>query len=181
MYQEFIENNFELDTAVVLTTKKLNPPVNFNPQFQLRKITSEHDWLEVLKLQTLCADPKHLNANYAAFKRRQMAEYRKMAEAGLGCWFGAFTDGQLIADLGIFFEGQFGRYRNVGTHPDHRRKGYCGSLVYLAGLIAFKEFGVSDLIMEADTEYHAAKIYESVGFERREENFALSWWRGKNP
>jgi hypothetical protein len=34
--------------------------------------------------------------------------------------------------------------------------------------------------MEADADYHAARIYESVGFKRHEINYALSWWKGKS-
>lgn len=34
--------------------------------------------------------------------------------------------------------------------------------------------------MEADPEYHAARIYESVGFKRGEINYSLSWWKGRD-
>jgi len=30
--------------------------------------------------------------------------------------------------------------------------------------------------MEADPDYHAARIYESVGFKRCEMTYQLSWW-----
>lgn len=97
-----------------------------------------------------------------------MTSYRKMSEAGMGSWFGVFIDGKLVGDLGIFYEGNVGRYQNVGTHPDHRRQGIYGTLVYQTGLLAFEEFGVEHLVMEADIDYHAARIYESVGFKRNE-------------
>jgi hypothetical protein len=48
-----------------------------------------------------------------------------------------------------------------------------------SALLAFEEFGVDHLVMEADIDYHAARIYESIGFKRNELNHALSWWKGK--
>jgi hypothetical protein len=180
-YQEFLEADFELDSATVLTSTKLNPPPHNNDQVQVRKISSDKDWTEVVKLQTLCADPKFINDDYARFKQRQMNSYRQMSEAGMGSRFGAFIEDKLVGDLGIFHQARVGRYQNVGTHPEHRRQGICGTLVYQTGLVAFDEFGVDHLVMEADVNYHAARIYESVGFKRNEMNHALSLWKGKKP
>ncbi|NRA66192.1 MAG: GNAT family N-acetyltransferase [Pseudobacteriovorax sp.] len=179
-YREFLEASFELDSAVVLTAERLHPPPYFRetPEFKLKKISDDSGWEDVIHLQTLCADPRHLNKHYEAFKRNQMSQYRAMSLAGMGHWFGAYIGDQLVADLGIFFKNSIARYQNVGTHPKFRRQGICGSLVYQAGLRAMEDFPVDTLVMEADAEYHAARIYESVGFRRCEENFALSWWQG---
>lgn len=179
-HQEFLDANFVLDSATVLTSQKLNPPPRANAEARVRKILSDKDWADVLQLQTLCTDPRFVDGLYEQFKQRQMASYRRMSDAGMGSWFGAFIDEKLVADLGIFFEGDIGRYQNVGTHPEYRRRGLCGTLVYQSGLLAFKEFGVNQLVMEADVEYHAAKIYESVGFRRSEMNYSLSWWKSKD-
>jgi ribosomal protein S18 acetylase RimI-like enzyme len=178
-HQEFLDANFEFDSASVLTATKLNPPPYLNDQIVVRKITSDQDWDEVLKLQIICAKPKFRNDYYEEFKKRQRDDYRKMSESGMGAWFGAFLGDKMVGDLGIFYEGNIGRYQNVGTHPDCRRQGICGTLVYQAGQLALQEFGINHLVMEADINYHAARIYESVGFKRTEVNYALSWWKSK--
>lgn len=178
-YQEFLDAGFCLDSATVLVASKVNLPPHINQNVEIRKIVSDQDWSDVVQLQTLCADPKYANADYQQFKVRQIAAYRRMHEAGMGAWFGAFSGTKLVGDLGIFYKGNVGRYQNVGTHPDFRKQGICGTLVYQTALTAFQEFGVDHLVMEADVDYHAARIYESVGFRRSETNYALSWWRGK--
>ena len=178
-YQEFLDAHFEMDSATALTSMKLNPPPHLNTDVEIRKISSDKDWAEVILLQKLCTDPKFLNEHYEQFKQRQMASYRQMSEAGMGAWFGAFLGDKLVGDLGIFFEGNVGRYQNVGTHPDYRRQGICGTLVYRTGLLAFEKFNVDLLVMVADIDYHAARIYESIGFKSSEVTHALSWWRGK--
>lgn len=178
--QEFLDANFDFDSGVVLTANSLRSPPHFNPQVEVRKMATKKDWESAIELQTLCADSKYLNAYYEDFKRAQFEQYLKMSEMGMGNWFGAFIGDKLVGDLGIFFEGDIARYQSVGTHPDFRRQGICGTLVYLAGQIALKDYGVQTLVMEADPDYHAARIYESVGFQRNEINYSLSWWKSKD-
>ena len=110
------------------------------------------------------------------FKTRQMARYRAMARAGLGEWFGVFSNRQVVADLGVFVGNGVGRFQSVGTHPDFRRRGFCGTLVYEAAQCALKQLGAKTLVMAADEEYHAAGIYESVGFRPTEHQIGMDWW-----
>ena len=105
-----------------------------------------------------------------------MARYRKMAQAGLGAWFGAFLENQLVADLGLFFEAGVGRFQQVETHPDFRRRGICGTLVYHSSRFGFEKMEARTLVMVADEHYHAARIYESVGFRPKERQVGLDWW-----
>jgi ribosomal protein S18 acetylase RimI-like enzyme len=176
-YKEFVEAGFEFDEAVVLSTQKVTPPKKRNNQIEIRKVITAEGWEDAIQLQIACSNPKYMNSSYESFKREQMGQYRKMSEAGLGYWFVAYVGNKPAADLGIFFENKLGRYQNVGTHPDYRRQGICQTLVYETAQIAFNEFKVDTLVMEADANYHAAKIYESVGFTPTEKNYALSWWK----
>lgn len=178
-FREFTTANFAHETAKVLTAKKLNPPSHVNGLVKIRKLLSDDDWAKALHLQVLCAHPDFANEHYEDFKRPQMENYRKMAEAGMGAWFGAFLGDKLVGDLGIFHEGDLGRYQSISTHPDYRRQGICGTLVFKSGQVAFEEYQIKQLVMEADADYHAARIYESVGFRTCELNHALCWWKGK--
>ena len=179
--REFMAAGFEQDSAVVLTAARLRAPLHLNKSVEIKKITTDQNWQDVVHLQNESADPKYLNVYYSEFKERQMKHYRTMSEAGKGYWFGAYVGAQLVADLGIFAEGGTGRYQSVETHRDFRRQGICGTLVYKAGQLMMQERNLKHLVMEADPEYHAARVYESVGFERNELNYSLSWWRSKGP
>lgn len=108
---------------------------------------------------------------------RKMERYRAMARKGLGAWFGAFLGGQLVGDLGMFVEGDIGRFQSVGTYPDFRRRGVCGTLVFHAAVHALEKMQVQTLVMVADLHYHAARIYESVGFAAAERQTGLTWWQ----
>jgi ribosomal protein S18 acetylase RimI-like enzyme len=175
-YSEFTKNDFEFEEGVVLSTNQVNRPPKHNNNLEIRKIKTDLEWEEVIELQILCSDLKYINEEHDNFKRRQMAQYRAMSENKMGHWYGAYIGGLMVADLGLYYENDLGRYQSVGTHPEYRRQGICQTLVYETAKLAFSEYKVTTLVMEADTNYHAAKIYESVGFKPGEKNYSLSWW-----
>jgi len=175
-FEPFLEAGFELDQAKVLSATQVVPPFKINHDIQVRPILTEAEWEAAIQLQILCRKPEFDRSGYEVFKRRQFLTYKQMADAGLGHWFGAFINETMVGDLGIFHNGVLGRYQNVGTHPSFRRLGICGTLVYEAARVAFRKFGVQTLVMEADANYHAGAIYESVGFKVVEHDRSLSWW-----
>ncbi len=68
------------------------------------------------------------------FLAARLAAEGALTEAGHGWWFGAFVDGQLAAQVGVVTDGSgLARYQNVETHPDARRQGLAGALVWHAG------------------------------------------------
>ena len=105
-----------------------------------------------------------------------MAQYRKMIESGNGRWFGATFDNQIVGSLGIFSDGDIGRYQIVSTRKDFQRRGVCSTLVYKSAKYALEKMKLNKLVMVADEDYHAAKIYESVGFIPTEKQVGVCWW-----
>ena len=61
----------------------------------------------------------------------------------------------------------------MGTHPEYRRRGICAALVHQGGEYALERYGIETLVIVADEHYHAFRIYESIGFARRERQFGL--------
>ncbi len=177
--KEFKNNGFDLEKMIALSTDMVNSPPYLNKGIEIRKIKSASDWERIIQLQILCADEKYKNEFYEKFKRGQFANYKKMTEAGRGEWFGAFLNGELVGDLGVFFEHKVARYQSVETHPGFRNQGIAGTLVFKAGEYALENWAITDLVMEADPDYHAARIYESVGFKSQELTYSLTWWKGK--
>jgi predicted GNAT family acetyltransferase len=167
---------FKVDFSVVLTARAVHQPPKFNPRIEVRPLLSDQDWRDAIEVQILSKAAEYDVASYRLFKERQMARYRAMSEQNLGHWFGAFLDGKLVGDLGIFREGPIGRFQSVETHPDYRRQGICGRLVYESAKFAFEQMGVTELVMVADENYHAAKIYESVGFVPTVKEYSASLW-----
>ena len=152
-------------------------PPKYNREIVIRPLTENWEWEQATQNQIACRQPEHRLDEYKVYKRDQMLRYRQMTRAGLGLWFGAYLEKQMVADLGVFADGSIGRFQQVGTHPDYRRRGICGALVYQASRYAFEHLKIETLVMVADENYHAAKIYESVGFQPKEHQVGLDWWK----
>lgn len=176
---EYLQYNFDLEKSVSLATENLVSPKHYNRDVITRPLVSPEDWEEADELQTLTRDAKFDYAGYKEFKLKQSLAYQKLIAKNRGARFGAFLNTKLVADLGIYFEDSLARYQSVVTHPDHRGIGICGTLVYESGKYALENWPVTKLAMEADPDYHAAGIYESVGFSPVENSYSLYWYKCK--
>lgn len=174
--EPFLETGFHLNSSVVLTAQEVNPPPKYNAEIVIRPLQEDWEWESALQTQIACRKLEHSLESYTPFKTRQIARYRAMSEAKRGKWFGAFLAGRVVGNLGVFAHDGIGRFQSVGTHPDFRRLGICGTLVYEAARYAYAQLEAETLVMAADEEYHAAKIYESVGFMATEHQIGMDWW-----
>ena len=175
--EPFLEAGFELAHQTVLTAQRLVAPPPPAQAVSIRPLRSDEDWLQAVENQVRCREGGHEEAGYRVFKRRQMASYRKMVEAGWGEWFGAFLGEMLVADLGLFHTQDLGRYQSVGTHPDFRRRGIAANLVFQAGRHGQSHFGIDRLVIVADHESAASRLYRSLGFNPEEHQMGLErWW-----
>lgn len=170
--RDFEKLGFKLDKTVVMTASEVHASPKVNLEAECRPILTSQDWEQAIALRIECNDD-HEPEGYKLFINRKMLEYQRMNEAGLGNWWGAFLDDKMVSSLGLFLENGVGRFQSVETHPQYQRRGLCGTLVYTAAKHAFETFNARVLVMCADPEYHAARIYESVGFKPSETQMAL--------
>ncbi|MGZ6441028.1 MAG: GNAT family N-acetyltransferase [Pseudobdellovibrionaceae bacterium] len=173
---EFTENGFELEAKAVLSAQAVNKPPKYNENLLVRPLEKSEEWEQMIELQTNCAHDNLPRHEWEKFYRSQSVRYKSMSQAGLGNWYGGYFDGKLVAGLGIFHRDGIGRFQIVCTDPDHRRQGLCGTLVYKSALHAFEKMGVKELVMCADPDYYAIKIYESVGFKQQQLEYGVYWW-----
>ncbi len=174
---KFQEAGFSLEETVVMTAgeSSLKAPRKKNEAIDMRVLTTEAEFAEFLDLEAL-VDVEQGYADHAShrlFLERKLERYRRMTQAGLGQWFGAYLDGKLVAYMGLYKRGELARYQTVATHPEYRRQGIAQSLVYFVGRYGFDEMGVKQLVMQADDNYFAKNIYADVGFKPTEKIYAL--------
>ena len=156
-------------TAQVLDRATLAPPPHPNTAAVCRPLTSDADWLDLAQLQKDNRGDYPL-AEYGPFVDRSVAARRRLVEQGHGQWWGAFLDGQLRSSMGLFSDGLgVARYQHVDTHPDARRQGLAGTLVHAIGRWGLTPtdqggLGADRLVIVADTDDVAIRVYRSVGF-----------------
>ena len=166
---EFARRDFTADASSVLTATDVREPQHPNRDADVRKLATDDDWAQAVELPLRCHDDGSPHDLQRAFTTARFADIRRLVEAGHGAWFGAFIDGLLVAQLGLVrAEPGLGRYQLVETDPGFRRRGLAGTLVHRAARYGLDELGVRTLVMVADPDDVAIRIYRAVGFEDTE-------------
>jgi GNAT superfamily N-acetyltransferase len=151
-----------LERSAVLTAQAVHEPPRSYEAATYRELAGDDDWQRAKELRTVVSEGEP--GGDPGFLGARIASERSLTEAGHGFWFGAFADGKLVAHLGLVTDGDgVARYQNVETHPDWRRKGIAGTLVWRAGQHGLDSMA-STLVIVADPDYVAIRVYRSVGF-----------------
>ena len=151
-----------MERNAVMTARSVHAPPHPNTDAVFRTLAGDGDWRQSFELAATVhagepgSDPGFLAA--------QLAAKRALTEGGHGAWFGAFLGGTLVSQLGLITGGSgLARYQSVETHPAARRRGLAGTLVWHAGATALAG-DASTLVMVADPEDVAIRVYRSLGF-----------------
>jgi RimJ/RimL family protein N-acetyltransferase len=154
----------ELDAGSVMTATGVHAPPRPNSEAELRPLASDDDWAQRVEVSAACND-EYPHDRYLEFATRKAVYERGLAEDGHGAWWGAFLDGRLVSGMGLMRAGEgLARFQSVETHPDFRSRGLAGTLVHRVSCYGFDELGARTLVMVADPEYLAIRVYRSVGF-----------------
>jgi ribosomal protein S18 acetylase RimI-like enzyme len=146
----------------VLTAGSVREPPFPHRSAVVRPLVGEDDWQRAVLLRARIS--AGTPGAYPDFLSARVAAERALTEADHGWWFGAFVGGELAATLGVITDGSgLARYQNVETHPDARRQGLAGTLVWQAGEHALSS-GARTLVIVADPAEGAIRVYRSVGF-----------------
>jgi ribosomal protein S18 acetylase RimI-like enzyme len=153
---------FELETDTVMTATAVHRPADPAIDAEFRRFSGDADWAQALELRAAVNEGER---STRTFLEGQLRTARQLSENGHAAWFGAFHQGRLVSTLGIASDRRgLARYQNVETHPDWRRRGLAGRLVYEAGTFALTEQGAETLVMVADPGYTAIRLYRALGF-----------------
>lgn len=108
---------------------------------------------------------------YRQFLLRRAAWRRNLISRGRAMWFGAFDEGELVGCLGIVALGTRARYQDVQTAATHRKRGIASALLAAAArevVLAGETGTIEKLVIVAEPESAAARVYERAGFRTTE-------------
>lgn len=168
-FAELAAAGFEVDRSVVMTSGPLAGAGRaVSVAVDCRPLAGDLDWDQHVALNRQVY-PGSGSAAELAFVKDRAASHRRLVEAGAAVWVGAFVDDRLVAQLGVVNAGGgLARYQDVETHPDFRRRGLAGALVGMAGEMVVDRFGVQTLVMVADPDDEAIRLYRALGFTESE-------------
>ena len=176
--QPFLDAGFDYFETIVLTAQRGNairaPHVASSTPVRIAGTR----WDELLELMMVTREAFHTEGPYREFATRRIDGWRALETAGRGAWFGIVDDDRLVSALGVFVEAEagaddrrIGRFQHVVTHPDARRRGYAGTLVAHASAYAFDRLGADGLLIIADENDVARRVYQACGYR------ATTWQR----
>jgi ribosomal protein S18 acetylase RimI-like enzyme len=161
----FAAAGLSVEASTVMTAQDVHPPDRPNEAATCRVLSSDDDWSQQIELRIACNDSDPDDAAHRTFATAHTNTMRALMAAGHGAWFGAFVDGRLLCSMGLFTTAPgVARFQFVETHPDARRQGLATTLVHYASTYGFDELRAHTLVMVADPEYSAIRIYRAVGF-----------------
>ena len=165
----FTAAGLSAEAQSVMTATSVREPPRPNRGATYRQLASDEDWAASVQLRVDCNDRDVDSGYFHRFAEAKAATNRALVEAGHGGWFGAFVDGRLVAQMGLYAASPgLARFQSVETHPDFRGRGLAGTLVHHVSGYGFDELGAHTLVMVADPEYLAIRVYRSVGFAETE-------------
>jgi ribosomal protein S18 acetylase RimI-like enzyme len=155
----------EVEVSSVLTATSTHPPPHPCTDATIRRLSTDDDWAQQVEL-SMVGEGLGYDLDYCT--ARAAAE-RSLVDQGYGAWWGAFAGDRLLSSMGLFTASSgLARFQNVKTHPDARGRGLAGTLVHRVSRYGFEELGARTLVMVADPDYLAIRIYRSVGFAESE-------------
>jgi ribosomal protein S18 acetylase RimI-like enzyme len=168
--QGFVDLGMTREVNAVMTATSVHPPPRPNTEATYRRLESDADWEAQIEVRmAVDAGEVHDLESHRKFVVAKAETSRQLSENGHGAWFGAFLGGELRSTMGLVRAGPgLARFQNVETHPDARGRGLAGTLVHRVSEYGFAELGATTLVMVADPDYLAIRVYRSVGFETTE-------------
>jgi ribosomal protein S18 acetylase RimI-like enzyme len=162
---KFVQSGFVFEETIVLMTPKLNLKYQ-NLDYLYKEIETDKEWDAVMELQIDIGieTEGYKIEKYRPFVEKKFQDYKELVRLGHGKWFGAFLNGELVADLGIFGNEDFKRFQSIETKKDYRKKGIAQNLMTYASV----KNPAKVFILQASQRGPAIDMYMSIGFEIKE-------------
>jgi ribosomal protein S18 acetylase RimI-like enzyme len=162
----FTEVGLEVEVSSVMTAQRVHEPPRPNRDATYRPLVSDDDWAQQVEVSRAGEDVGY----DLPFVTARTAAERSLVEQGYGAWWGAFEGDRLLSSMGLVTASPgLARFQSVKTHPDARGRGLAGTLVHRVSRYGFEELGATTLVMVADPDYLAIRVYRSVGFADTEQ------------
>jgi GNAT superfamily N-acetyltransferase len=174
LIDDWTSAGIELERLDVLAAKELPTRPDLTPSYDSR-LFRDDDWETLLKreISVNYESGEHEPVSFESFIRNSIENYRRLADQGLVAWVGAFSDDELVADLGIVVCGTIGRYQSVQTVEKHRKRGLASHLLGKAAEWSSNQ-GCDSWVIVTETTNDAGRVYRRAGFSPDRETVTAS-------
>jgi predicted GNAT family acetyltransferase len=168
--EPFLAVGMDAEMSTVMTATSVHEPPRPHRDATYRPLESDADWEQQVELTMVGEEVGYDRP----FVEARAAQHRRLVDAGHGQYWGAFEQGRLLSSMGLYRASPgLARFQTVKTHPEARGRGLAGSLVHAISRFGFADLDARTLVMVADPEYLAIRVYRSVGFADSEVQVAV--------
>lgn len=141
----------------------------------IEEVLTELDRSAVLDMTLADLDDDPESPATASFLRWKHEQFFEGVQRG-GCgWWMLKVNGEPVANCGLFCDGETARFREVTTHPKWRRQGYARQLCQWVLAKCFQDSAIRQVVIVAEQNSSAERIYKSIGFVPTTVQIALIW------
>ncbi len=179
--KSFVDAGFgfeKVDVQVATEESLHNKPKGYNKELEVRPINKDEEWRSSMELQISSHGPNDPSglAAFSTYCEKMMSLRQALVRAGRGLWWGAWCPKtkELVGNLGVFWgDTDLARYNEVLTAEKWRRRGVCTTLMARSAHDALSRPKIKRLVITADIDSAASKIYEALGFIKVEREVGL--------
>jgi GNAT superfamily N-acetyltransferase len=155
----------KLEPLEVLQINQLPKSFPLPSGYQVRALAGE-DWdlLAQKEIAENSISKMYEPNDYEDFINQTNQMRKELCQKGKAAWFGAFSNDELVANLGIVVCETTGRYQSVETHISHRRRGLASHLLGIAARWS-ADNGCVNWVIATEATNDAGRVYRRAGFE----------------
>jgi GNAT superfamily N-acetyltransferase len=176
---QFLAQGFNFFSLIALRASFVNPPASIPEGIELRAL-GDADWQGLVDFMVEQRIPGHRLETYRPFVVASIANWQRLTRLDRGNGYGAFSAGRLVASLGLFVEAhadaegrRVARFQQIMTAARWRRKGIAAALLAFASNHICLRHAPSDLVIQAEEQGDARRVYQRLGFEIVGSSFGL--------
>ena len=155
-HDELVAAGFQVESSQVMTARAVAAS---RIELEVRQLETR----EVISTAELeYADADRHDEIHRRFLHRRAIWKQSLVATGRAVWFGAFDRGALVGSLGLVALGARARFQDVQTAASHRKRGIAGALLAAAAREVLPS--IEQLVIVAEPDSAAARVYERVGF-----------------
>lgn len=169
----FLDRGFELGHYRALVSDALLIKPNIHRELEIRVISENEEWESILQDQMLLK-PKGLSEDYyREFSMQLMEDYKSIVRLGKAIWFGAFIGSTMVGSAGLLWSDKMAVFHRVIVKEKFQKQGVCKTMLYYISQWISKELRNKTLVILAEKDSLAEYIYQTLGFEVKEELMAV--------
>ncbi|WGL61226.1 N-acetyltransferase [Pigmentibacter sp. JX0631] len=166
---KFKENNFIFFDRLTMTARKKDIKCKYyNNEVLCKRMVTNDDWEQVLNFQFKINEFLNKKKSKSYIEKR-VFEFKSYTDNNHGYWYAAFLNGEIISDVGLYWNDEFARLQNLKTLKEYRKLGVAQTLIKYAIEDSNQEF----FTLEAEENGLAINMYKSIGFTVQEKKYGL--------